>query len=52
VVDWVGVDDRKTFIAGSNFPFEPRNCGAAKAIQIRIIQGSRIESLINESLSQ
>ena len=25
VVDWVGLDDRKTFIAGSNFPIEPRN---------------------------
>jgi len=25
VVDWVGVDDRKTFIAGSNFPIEPRS---------------------------
>lgn len=25
VVDWVGLDDRKTFIAGSNFPVEPRN---------------------------
>ena len=25
VVDWVGLDDRKTFIAGSNFPIEPHN---------------------------
>jgi hypothetical protein len=25
VVDWVGLDDRKTFIAGSNFPIEPLN---------------------------
>jgi hypothetical protein len=24
VVDWVGLDDRKTFIAGSNFPIEPK----------------------------
>ena len=25
VVDWVGLDDRKTFIAGSNFPIPPVN---------------------------
>jgi hypothetical protein len=25
VVDWVGMDDKKRFIAGSNFPLEPRN---------------------------
>lgn len=25
VVDWVKLDDLKTFIAGSNFPIEPRN---------------------------
>ena len=24
VVDWVGMDDRKKFIAGSNFPIEPK----------------------------
>jgi len=23
VVDWVGMDDKKKFIAGSNFPIEP-----------------------------
>jgi len=25
VVDWVGMDDKKKFIAGSNFPIEPPN---------------------------
>jgi hypothetical protein len=25
VVDWVGLDDKKTYIAGSNFPIEPPN---------------------------
>jgi hypothetical protein len=25
VVDWVGLDDKKTYIAGSNFPVEPVN---------------------------
>src|SRR6185295_4657521 len=25
VVDWVGMDDKKKFVAGSNFPVEPRN---------------------------
>ena len=24
VVDWVGMDDKKKFIAGSNFPLEPK----------------------------
>jgi hypothetical protein len=24
VVDWVGMDDKKKFIAGSNFPIEPK----------------------------
>jgi hypothetical protein len=24
VVDWVGMDDKKKYIAGSNFPVEPR----------------------------
>lgn len=28
VVDWVGLDDRKTFIAGSNFTIEPPNLTA------------------------
>ena len=32
VVDWVGLDDRKTFIAGSNFPIEP---GSLAALQKR-----------------
>lgn len=25
VVDWVGLDDKKTYIAGSNFPLAPAN---------------------------
>ena len=25
VVDWIGMDDKKKFIAGSNFPVEPKN---------------------------
>jgi len=25
VVDWVGMDDKKKFIAGSNFPIDPKN---------------------------
>ena len=25
VVDWIGLDDKKTYIAGSNFPLEPKN---------------------------
>ena len=25
VVDWIGTSDRKTYIAGSNFPIEPQN---------------------------
>lgn len=25
VVDWVGMNDKKQFIAGSNFPIEPKN---------------------------
>jgi hypothetical protein len=25
VVDWVGMDDKKKFIAGANFPIEPAN---------------------------
>lgn len=28
VVDWVGLDDKKTYIAGSNFPLEPANLAA------------------------
>jgi hypothetical protein len=28
VVDWIGMDDRKTFIAGSNFPIPPANVTA------------------------
>jgi hypothetical protein len=27
VVDWVGMDDKKTFIAGSNFPIDPPQLG-------------------------
>ena len=25
VVDWIGMDDKKKFFAGSNFPIEPKN---------------------------
>lgn len=25
VVDWIGMNDRKKYIAGSNFPLEPKN---------------------------
>jgi hypothetical protein len=25
VVDWIGLDDKKTYIAGSNFPIAPQN---------------------------
>jgi len=25
VVDWIGMDDKKKFFAGSNFPVEPKN---------------------------
>ena len=25
VVDWIGLNDKKTYIAGSNFPIEPTN---------------------------
>lgn len=25
VVDWIGMDDKKKFIAGSNFPIDPKN---------------------------
>lgn len=25
VVDWIGLEDKKTYIAGSNFPIEPQN---------------------------
>lgn len=25
VVDWIGLNDKKTYIAGSNFPLEPQN---------------------------
>ena len=28
VVDWIGLDDKKTYIAGSNFPLEPKNLAA------------------------
>lgn len=28
VVDWVGLDDKKTYIAGSNFPIEEKNLAA------------------------
>ncbi|MFY9621353.1 MAG: hypothetical protein WAM70_08805 [Pyrinomonadaceae bacterium] len=28
VVDWIGLDDRKTYIAGSNFPIAPENVAA------------------------
>ena len=28
VVDWVGLDDKKIFIAGSNFPIAPENLAA------------------------
>jgi hypothetical protein len=27
VVDWIGTNDRKTYIAGSNFPIEPQQLG-------------------------
>ena len=28
VVDWIGLDDKKTYIAGSNFPIQPQNLAA------------------------
>ena len=28
VVDWIGLDDKKTYIAGSNFPIAPKNLAA------------------------
>lgn len=28
VVDWIGLDDKKTYIAGSNFPIAPQNLAA------------------------
>jgi len=28
VVDWIGLDDKKAYIAGSNFPIEPQNLAA------------------------
>ena len=28
VVDWIGLDDKKTYIAGSNFAIEPQNLAA------------------------
>lgn len=28
VVDWIGTSDKKTYIAGSNFPIEPQNLAA------------------------
>jgi hypothetical protein len=28
VVDWIGLDDKKTYIAGTNFPIEPQNLAA------------------------
>ena len=28
VVDWVGMNDKKKFIAGSNFPIDPKNLAA------------------------
>lgn len=28
VVDWIGLDDKKTYIAGSNFPIAPPNLAA------------------------
>jgi len=28
VVDWIGLDDKKTYIAGSNFPITPENLAA------------------------
>ena len=28
VVDWIGMDDKKTYIAGSNFPIAPDNLAA------------------------
>ncbi len=28
VVDWIGLDDKKTYIAGSNFPIAPENLAA------------------------
>ena len=28
VVDWIGLDDKKTYIAGSNFPIAPQNLTA------------------------
>ncbi len=28
VVDWIGLDDKKTYVAGSNFPITPENLAA------------------------
>ena len=28
VVDWIGLDDKKTYMAGSNFPIAPENLAA------------------------
>jgi hypothetical protein len=28
IVDWIGLDDKKTYIAGSNFPIAPENLAA------------------------
>jgi hypothetical protein len=28
VVDWIGLEDKKAFIAGSNFPIDPQNVAA------------------------
>jgi len=40
VVDWVGMDDKKKFIAGSNFPIEPPNLAALqKRFQIEDYSG-------------
>lgn len=40
VVDWIGLNDKKTYIAGSNFPLEPTNLAALqKRYQIEDYSG-------------
>ena len=40
VVDWVGMDDKKKFIAGSNFPVDPKNlAGLQKRYKIEDYSG-------------
>lgn len=42
VVDWIGMDDKKKYIAGSNFPIDPKNLASLqKRYQIEDLSEAR-----------